>query len=96
MTKKTAKILNGRDIYLLAEKYNKPILKHIFNKDTFYSYNEFKQYLLNNVDPLQYGGKETAVKKIIKKLFISFFNTYKTDKQNLDILLPDKLSDPQI
>ena len=92
MDTKDLKILNSDDIYKIAEKYNQEQLKKIFKKDTFYSYNDFKQHIINNMDKSQYGGKEKYISGLIKSIFSSFFNKYKTEKQNKDILLPANLS----
>lgn len=93
MDTKDLKILNSDDIYKIAEKYNQEQLKKIFKKDTFYSYNDFKQHIINNMDKSQYGGKEKYISGLIKTIFSSFFNKYKTEKQNKDILLPSHLSE---
>jgi hypothetical protein len=92
------KQLSGNKIHRIAKKYNHPKLAKIFNKDETYKYEEFKRYILENMDNYQTGGGPFGIDKIIKGIFNGIFNSdkYKSPPQNKENILPHRLSEVQI
>ena len=93
---KNKKILKGKRIHKIAMELNQPKLLHIFNRDSVYSYREFKNILQSNTYQCG-GGIMDELGSTVKNIFLGIINyKSKVEPQSKDILLSDKYSEVQV
>ena len=91
------KKISGKKIHKIGKRFGHKKLIKIFSKDKNYNYEEFKEYMLRNMDNYQSGGGLPSVNKVLRDIFNGILNNkYKTEPQEKSNILPDKLSEVQI